>query len=239
MPHAATTTTTAAPLAKLVDLGDTFVGAWAGSIRRQARDFATRDPLFRRDDPSRQVLEEINWFIAMPGTTAKLGTAEDGYETIEAGAEVRFLFSGFKWGQAIEQRKALPAVAEFNIGKGREASSDVYTIRLVGWSSATENPEAARKAGFTVVEKRIVMTTDDEHEQWVLARVKQGANTNAARDFQVTIRRADFTAEHEWVKLADALWERKPWEQQAAAPAESVEVQHPVEVGDELPEEPF
>jgi hypothetical protein len=244
MPHAAVTTT-AAPFAKLVELGDQLVGAWAGAVKRQQRDFETGDPVFKRDDPSKQALEEVNWFIAMPGTTAKLGPQGGPYETIEPGATVRWSFSGFKWGQVIDARKGLPAVADFKIKAGGEASSDVYTIKLIGYSVATENPAGAEKAGFTVVDKRIVMRSEEEREKWVLAMMRQGQkNLNAANDFEVTARRADFTAEAQWVALADELWLSKPWEAQAAvaeAPIHAADgAPHPAEAADAEPdEEPF
>jgi hypothetical protein len=218
MPHAATSTA-AAPFAKLVELGDTLIGAWGGAVRRQARDYESGALLFKRDDPTKQQLEEQNWLIVMPGSTAKLGTAEDGFTVIEPGAEVRWSFSGFKWKQVIDARKELPAVAEHKLRAGQEASSDVYTITLVGWSKATEKPEAARKAGFTVEDGRIILRSDEDADKCVAALRKAGGNTNLAKDYEVTVRRADPATEGVWMEAADLLWERKPWEN-TAAPAD-------------------
>jgi hypothetical protein len=242
MPHAAVTTT-AAPFAKLVELGDQLVGAWAGAVKRQQRDFETGDPVFKRDDVTKQALEEVNWFIAMPGTTAKLGPQGGPYTPVEDGATVRWSFSGFKWGQVIDARKNLPAVAEYKIKAGGEASSDVYTIKFIGWSAQTENPAAAEAAGFTVVDKRIILRTDEECDRYVLAQRKRGGNTNPAKDYEVTARRADFTGEAQWVELADELWTSKPWEAQPApaeAPIHAADgAPHPADAANEPDEEPF
>jgi hypothetical protein len=239
MPHAATSTA-AAPFAKLVELGDTLIGAWGGAVRRQARDYESGALLFKRDDPTKQQLEEQNWLIVMPGSTAKLGTAEDGFTVIEPGAEVRWSFGGFKWKQVIDARKNLPAVAEHKLRAGQEASSDVYTITLVGWSKATEKPEAARKAGFTVEDGRIILRTDEDADKCVAALRKAGGNTNLAKDYEVTVRRADPAVEGVWMEAADLLWLRSPWEQ-TAAPADdlppAVEEESPF--ADAAGEDPF
>jgi len=202
-----------APFAKFNALGDTLIGAFAGGKSRQQRDFKTQELVFKKSDPTKPALEEVMHFVAMPGTTAYTGTAEDP-QPIEVGAHVRYAVSGFKWGQVIDQRKELPARAGFPAGK--HCSGDVYTITLVGWSTETPNPAAATKAGFTVVESRIVMTTDADHERYVLAQLKTNGNTNCAKDFEITVRRPH-DDEKAWEQAADALFDTKPWEAKAAA----------------------
>ena len=93
-------------------------------------------------------------FIAMPGTTAKTGSADEGFEPITEGDEVRFSVQGFRWGQVIDQRKQLPAHAGFKAGQA--CSGDVYTIRLAGWSAETKNPQAAEKAEKDRLRKEIL-----------------------------------------------------------------------------------
>lgn len=232
-----------APFAKFVNLGDTLIGAWAGAAQRQAYDYDTRKPAFKRDDPSKPQLEEVDWFIVMDGTTALVGSDGD-YEILAPGSVVRYAFQGFKWGQAIEARKTLPAMPQFKIDKGREASSDVYTIRLAGWSAETKNEDAARKAGFTVVEKRIILANQDEKDKYVLAQSRTGGNTNPAKDLTVAVRRIELPNEQKWADLADELYDTEPWKRQAAPAGGDGPFDdgapHPADAaGDALPEEPF
>lgn len=217
-----TTGGSGAPFAKLVELGDTLIGACGSDpkhSKRQARDFDSGEPAVKADGKPR--LEEILHLIAMPGTTARTGDPDNGYETVGEGDHVRFALSGFKWGQVIDARKELPAFAGFRVGQ--TCSSDVYTIRLVGWSAKTENPAGATAAGFTVADGRIVMRTNEDHERWVINQLKKGANTNAGKDLEITVRRIDQNAEKRWEQAADELFLTKPWEASAApvAPAEN------------------
>jgi hypothetical protein len=208
-----------APFAKFVNLGDTLIGAWGGAMQRQAYDYDTRKPAFRRDDPTKPLREEINWFVAMDGTTAATGSDGD-FASIEPGSVVRFSFMGFKWNQVIKAREVLAAMPEFKIAKGREAYGDVYTIALAGWSAETKNPDAARKAGFTVAENRIVLRTPEQKDQYVLHQSRSGGNTNPAKDLTVTVRRIDLPNEAKWDELADALASTEPWKVQAAPAGE-------------------
>lgn len=216
-----TTTASAAPFAKLVDLGDSLVGALASNpseSRRQQRNFDTGRPAFK--DDGKPALEEILHLVAMPGCTAKLGDNDHGYTVIEPGTHVRFALSGFKWGQAIEARKNLPGT-DGGIRPGQEASGDVYEITLVGWSAETKNAEAAKRAGFNVVDGRIILRTQDEKDAYVLAQSRSGGNTNPAKDLTVTVRRPT-PADAEWERLADELYLTEPWKSATAnvAPAE-------------------
>lgn len=201
-------TTSSTPFAKLVELGDTLIGAYAGDVTRQRRQFGTGDPMLKAD--GRPAKEEIIHLIAMPGTTAKTGS-DESYQPIEPGDHVRYSVNGYKWGQVIDGRKALAAVPQFKVAAGRKASGDVYTFKLIGWSATTENPGAAQAAGFVVVDGRIVMRTDDEHERWVLNQIKKGANTNAGKDFEITVRRSG-PGDATWEAKADELYLTKPWE---------------------------
>lgn len=206
----ATQQSTGAPFAKLVNLGDTLKGAFAsdpGKCRRQARNFETKAPATKPDGSP--LYEEVLHFIAMPGATAKLGDAERGYNDIEPGTHVRFTVSGFKWGQVIGARKNLPAANGF--GAGVACSGDVYEISLAGWSAETKNPDAAKGAGFTVVEGRIVLRTQDDKDRYVLHQSRSGGNTNPARDLAVSIRRP-LPEEKAWEQKADELYLQKPWE---------------------------
>jgi hypothetical protein len=205
-----------APFAKFNTLGDSLVGAFAsdpGKSRRQRRNFKTREPELKADGKT-PALEEVMHFIAMPGITAKTGTAESGYTPIEPGTHVRYAVHGFKWGQVIDARKGLPAANGFEAG--RPCSGDVYTISLIGWSASTENPKAAIEAGFTVVEGRIVLRTEDERDRYILARTRQGGNANTGQDFEISIRRPA-PDEKRWEQMADELYLSKPWESTAAA----------------------
>jgi hypothetical protein len=216
--------------AKFIDLNDTLVGAFGSSPReckRQARSFDTGDPAVKSDGSPRW--EEVMYFVAMPGTTAKLGNADSGFETIEEGTEVRFSVQGFKWGQVIDARKALPPYAGFKAGQ--PCSGDVYTITLAGWSAETKNPSAAEKAGFTVQDGRIILRSEAEREKYVLAQIKTGGNTNPAKDYTITIRRPN-ADEKRWEQAADELFDRKPWTRQPATVGGGSAAQ---EFGDEEP----
>ena len=203
------------PFVKFNDLGDTLVGAFGSSpseCRRQARNFDSGEPALKAD--GKPLWEEVMHFIAMPGTTAKLGDAEHGFEAIEPGAEVRFSVKGYKWGQVIDARKALPPYSGFKAGVA--CSGDVYTITLAGWSAETKNPAAAQQAGFTVVEGRIVLRSQEEKDKYVLAQSRNGGNTNPAKDYAISIRRPN-PDEKAWEQLADELFLAKPWLRQPAA----------------------
>lgn len=204
------------PFAKVLRIGDQLVGAFAGSANRQKRKFGDSKTLLYKSDGTTPLLEEVIHFIAMPGTTAVTGNVEkEETKPITPGEHVRFSVSGFKWGQVIDARKSLPAFAGF--AAGQTCSSDVYTFKLVGYSAATENPAGAQAAGLTVVDGRIVMATEDEHEKWVLNQVRKNASANAAHEFEVTIRRIDQAAEKKWEQLADELYLTKPWERTESA----------------------
>lgn len=224
MPRQATTTT-GAPFAKLVSLGDKLVGAWAGAQKKQQRDYETGDPKWKDDlnaDGERvPMLEEVNWFIAMPGTVAVTGNVEEGDTSpIESGEPVRFAFSGFKWHSVIEARKALPALAEFNIRKGREAASDVYTIALVGWSKQVKNTAQAAQDGFTVDNDRVLIRSDEDADKFVSWLRKQKVqNLNLAKDLEITVRRVDLPDEAEYDQAACELYDTSPWERRDEAPA--------------------
>jgi len=204
-----------APFVKFVALGDTLVAAFGGGKSRQQKDFKKDELKWKDDRKTKPLLEEVMHLVAMPGTTARAGTAEAPTD-IEDGTHVRFAVSGYKWGQVIDQRKALPARAGFGVGES--CSGDVYTVTLAGWSAETDNAAAATAAGFTVADGRIVLRSDEDHERWVLARVKAGQNTNAAKDFDITVRRPT-DAEKRWEQAADELFDSKPWERKADAAA--------------------
>lgn len=211
-------TTTSTPFAKLVKLGDTLVGAWAGSGVRQQQNYESQTPRFKADGS--KLLEEINHFIAMPGTTAVTGNVDKGdLAPITPGDHVRYAVSGYKWGQVIDARKNLPAFAGFSAGQ--ICSSDVYTFRLAGWSVATENPTGAQAAGFTVVDGRIVMRTEEELQNYVVARAKQGQPATVGKDIEITIRRIDQAAEKVWEQQADQLYITEPWKAAAESTADT------------------
>lgn len=199
------------PFAKFASAGDVLIGAFAGGKARQQIDFEKKTPKFK--DNGKELLEEVMHFIVMPGTTAGTGHLDEGLTTIEAGTHVRFSVSGFKWGQVIDQRKALPEYAGFKAGTS--CSGDIYTITLAGWSAATEKPQVAINAGFTVVENRIILRSQEDKDKYVLAQSRSGGNTNPARDYEITIRRP-LTSEKRWEQEADALFATKPWEKQMA-----------------------
>lgn len=201
-----------APFAKFAAMGDTLIGAFAGSARRQQRDFESGDPKVKTD--GKPLMEEVMHFVAMPGTTAGVGKLEEGLTQIEPGAHVRYSVSGFKWGQVIDGRKKLPEYSGFKAGTS--CSGDIYTVTLAGWSAETKNPQGAINAGFTVVENRIMLRSEDEREKWVLIQLRNSANTNPARDFTIQVRRPT-TGEKRWEQEADALFATKPWETQLVA----------------------
>lgn len=216
MPRAATTDT-AAPFAKLVNLDDQLVGCWAGAQRKQQRDYDTGDPKWK-DQPAPNgervpMQEEVNWFVAMPGTTAVTGNVEEGDTTdIEPGDQVRFAFSGFRWHNVIEARKQLPAMPNYKIRKGREAVSDVYTVRVVGWSKQVKNAAQAAKDGFTVDDDRVVIRSDDDRKKFVAWLMDHKVtNLNLAKDLEVTVRRINLPDEQEYDEAADALNVEAPW----------------------------
>lgn len=221
---------TGAPFAKFRDVGDVLVGAFASDpskSRRQMRNFDTQAPEVKPDGSPR--LEEVLHVVAMPGTTAVTGDL-DAPNPIEPGAHVRFAVSGYKWGQLIDARKSLPAHAGF--GAGQACSGDVLTIRLVGWSAETKNAAAATAAGFTVVDDRIVLRSQEDKDRYVLAQSRSGGNTNPAKDYEITLRRPTGD-EKRWEQAADELYLTKPWESAAAAP-------EPAMAGaPDIPNEPF
>lgn len=198
-----------APFAKFAKPGDVLIGAFGGGKARQRRDFAKGDPIWKDADKTKPSQEEVMWFVAMPGTTAVTGDLQnDQTSPISEGDVVRYSVFGFKWGQVIDQRKALPAYSGFKAGQ--ICSGDVYEIRMTGWSATTENAQGAINAGFTVVDGRIVMRTEADHERWVMAQIKRNANTNAAKDFEIVVRRPT-TGEKKFEQLADELFASKPW----------------------------
>jgi hypothetical protein len=203
-----------APFAKFVNIGETLIGAFASDpskSRRQVRNWETQAPEWKPD--GKPLLEEVLHVVAMPGTTAVIGdlTAPNA---IEEGAHVRFAVSGFKWGQLIDARKQLPAHAGF--AAGTPCSGDVLTITLVGWSAETKNAAAATAAGFTVVDDRIILRSQDDKDRYVLAQSRNGGNTNPAKDYEITLRRPT-ADEKRWEQAADELYLTKPWEAVTAA----------------------
>lgn len=226
----------AAPFAKVIRIGDQLVGAFAGSHQRQKRKFG--DPNVKLTKPDgRPLLEEVMYFVAMPGTTAVTGNVEKGDTApIQPGDHIRYSVSGFRWGQVIEARKTLPAFSGF--ASGQTVSSDVYTFKLVGYSAATENPAGAQQAGFTVVDGRIIMRSEEDHEKWVLNQVRRNASANAAHEFEVSVRRIDQATEKAWEQAADALFLEKPWEKGATADDDPVPAGQATDLPD-LPDEPF
>lgn len=210
MARAADTAGEGSPFVKFVDLGDTLVGAFGSAPReckRQMRNYDTGNPAVKDDGSPRW--EEVMYFVAMPGTTAKVGNADSGFEVIEEGTEVRYSVSGFKWGQVIEARRGLPPYSGFKAGQA--CSGDVYTITLAGWSAETKNPAGAEKAGFTVEDGRIILRSEEDREKYILHQARtSGGNTNPAKDFTITIRRPNGD-EKRWEQAADELFDRKPW----------------------------
>lgn len=199
--------------AKFMKPGDTLIGSFGGGVRRQMTQYKTNVPLFK--DDGKPKWQEIMHFVAMPGTQAVTGNLEEGNtEPIEVGQTVRYAVNGFQWGQVIDARKALPAYS--GLPAGTEASGDVYTITMTGWSATTSNPSGAQKAGFTVVDGRIVMSSSEEHEAWIVAQARANGNTNAAKEYSITVRRPR-PDEAEWEAKGDALFASKPWERKEPA----------------------
>jgi hypothetical protein len=208
------------PFAKFNTVGDTLVGAFASNPReckRQARDFDSGEPKVKAD--GKPQWEEVLYFIAMPGTSAQTGNADEGYEVIEPLSEVRWAVQGFKWGQVIDARKGLSPANGFKAGQ--PCSGDVYTITLVGWSAETKNPAGAEKAGFTVVDGRIVLRSQEEKDAYVLSQSRSGGNTNPAKDYTIEVRRP-LPTEKAFEQAADELYLAKPWTKVAAgAPSDA------------------
>lgn len=195
------------PFAKFLKPGDTLVGSFGGGVRRQQRKFQSQELMTKADGSPK--MEEILHFAAMPGTTAVTGNVERGEtEVIKPGEVVRYAVSGFQWKQLIDARKALPPYG--NVKAGGEASGDVVTITMTGWSAATENPQGAVNAGLRVVDGRIVMSTPEEHERWVLAQVRAGKAANAAKEYTIETRRPR-PDEAMWEQQGDDLFTAKPW----------------------------
>jgi hypothetical protein len=198
------------PFAKFRNVGDTLIGAHCAKPRecvRERRKYGTNEPVLKDDGTPAK--EEILWLVAMPGTTAVTGDIEKDETTpIEPLELVRVAVAGYKWGQVIDARKDLPAVGGFKMGQ--TASGDVYEVTLVGWSAQTDNPTAAAKGGFTVVDGRIVLRTQDEKDAYVLTQSRKGGNTNPAKDFEVTIRRPG-PADKAYEQEADRLYLEKVW----------------------------
>lgn len=199
------------PFAKFANLGDTLIGAFGGGKSRQQQNFETREPKVKAD--GKPMLEEVMWFVAMPGTTAGTGDLSATLAPIAEGDVVRYSVAGFKWGQVIDQRKQLPPYAGFKAGQS--CSGDVYTISLAGWSAETKNVQAAINAGFTVHEGRIQLRTQEKKDRYVLAQSRTGGNTNPAKDFTITVRRPT-AQEKAFEQAADALFAQRPWERQPA-----------------------
>ena len=179
-------------------------------------------------DDGKPAFEEVMWFVAMPGTTARTGTAEAGFDDIEPMQEVRYSVHGVEVGPGHRGPQG-PARAN-GFKAGQPCSGDVYTITLVGYSAETRNPAAAEKAGFTVVDGRIILRTEEEQEKFILHQTRTNAGkTSAAKDFEVTIRRPEH-ADKAYEQAADALFLAKPWEKQLAtvgAGAEDAEDEEP------------
>lgn len=200
--------------AKLVDQGDKIIGAFASSpkeCQRQSTNYKTGELEYK--DNGKPKLEEVMWFIACPGITAKKGNVENGYEPIEAGDTILFSVNGYKWKQVIDARKALPAANGFKAGQ--PCSGDIYEIELVSWSAQPTNLEALRKEGFHIEDGRIVLRTQDEKDRYVVLQSRAGGNTNAAKDLKVTVRRPT-ADEKAWEQAADELFLAKPWKRAPA-----------------------
>lgn len=229
------------PFAKLVSIGDRLVGAYSGSMTRQQRKYGDPKVLLTKDNGAPR-LEEVMWLVAMPGTTAVTGNLEKGDTApVKPGDHVRYVVSGFRWGQVIEARKALPAFDDFRAGE--LASSDVYTFTVTGFSTRTDNADAARRAGYTVENGRIIMRSQDQYEAWAMQRIKHNQPANAARELDVTVRRIDRATEADWERAADELFAAQPWKraaQEQNGGDYEPEGPHPADTGDPAGwEEPF
>lgn len=209
------------PFIKLANIGDKFTGASGHDVRacqRQQRKFKTGELLWKddvdKDGNRKKLLEEVAYFVLVSTDGGYIGNREEGTtSTPEPGDHVRFSFKGFTWGKVIDARKALPAYSGFPAGQ--PCSGDIYTVELVSRSKATDNPAAATRAGFTVVENRIVLATQEEFERWAVTRIKSGQDTNAAADLAITVRRPA-PNEKRWEQAADALFDSKPWAKEPA-----------------------
>lgn len=213
------------PFAKLKNLGDVLEGALASKPRecvREQREFGKEEVKLRNGKPMK---EEILWLVAMPTTTAVTGK-EDDLSPIEALDVVRYAVSGYKWGQVIDARKQLPAANGFKLGES--ASGDVYRIELIGWSAETENVAAAEKAGFTVIDGRIVLRSQEDKDNYVLAQSRRGGNTNPAVDLAITIRRPT-PADKAYEQRADEIFLDAPWKKVAVGAGAPVEADDPGE----------
>jgi len=212
------------PFIKLAKIGDKFTAAFGSDARacqRQKRKYDPENPgngaLLWKDQldangNKKPLLEEIAWFVLVSADGAYIGS-DDETTTPEPGEHVRFSFSGYTWGKVIEARKALPEYGGFKAGT--PCSGDIYTVEMTARSKATDNPQAATKAGFTVVEGRIILATQDEFERWAMLRLKANQDTNAAKDYTITVRRPT-AAEKRWEQEADALFDSKPWTKEPA-----------------------
>jgi hypothetical protein len=195
------------PFAKFLKPGDTLIGSFGGSVRRQQRKFRTQDLATKPDGSPK--LEEILHLVAMPGTTAVTGDLEkEQLDPIKPGDTVRYSVSGFHWKQLIDARRQLPAYA--NVKAGSEASGDVVTITMTGWSVATENAQVAVNAGFKVVDGRIFFPTFEEKKRWSDPREARGLPTIVAKEYTIEVRRPR-PDEATWEAQGDALFTAKPW----------------------------
>lgn len=200
------------PFAKFANIDDTLVGSFGGGKTRQQQDFEKKEPKWKDAATKKPLLEEVMWFSVMPGTTAFTGDSESP-KPIAVGDIVRYAVGGFKWGQIIDQRRALPEYSGF--AAGTPCSGDVYTIRLVGWSIGTDNAVGARANGFIVVEDRIVIRTQEEKVRYVMQRISANKPPILGNDFEITVRRP-LPAEKAFEQAGDALFSSKPWDKQLA-----------------------
>lgn len=211
MAQAADTGGGGSPYAKFRKIGDKLVGAFASAPReckRQATQYETKALLWKDDEQKKPLLEEVMYFVVMPGTTAKKGNEDNGYEDLEEMDVACYSVGGFKWGQVIDARRNLPAHAGFKAGQ--PCSGDIYEIELIGWSAETKNPGAAEKAGYTVIDGRIVLRTQEDKTKYVLMKAEQGGNVNTANDFRITIRRPT-SDDKAYEQRADEVFLEKPW----------------------------
>lgn len=194
------------PFAKFTTVGQELIGAIASDrdTVRQVMNAKTKELETKTvNGVVKPKLEEVMYFIAMPGTTAVLGSKESGFTPIEPMSKVRFSVSGYKWKQVIDARNTLPAHAGYNAGQ--ECSSDVYTIKLVSYSASSENPSADRLKGFTVTDDRIVIATPEDFQKYVLEYMRQ-----PGKDYEITARRIG-ADEKPYEQAADAWYLEKPW----------------------------
>lgn len=235
MAQAVDTAGSAAPFVKFRQIGDTLIGAFGGSVQRQQRKWSPDGPgelLWKRkenpSDPDKPLLEEIFYFVAVAGgCTVVLGNEDDGFRRIEDREVVRFSVSGFKWNQAINAAKTLPAFRTKPDGSpqfaaGKRVTGDMWKITLVGYSADVPGQAAEqvyRAAGLTIVEGRVVMRTEQERTVWANIQIERRQNTNAAKDFEMVCRRvAD--QERAYEDAADEVYNARPWEKQEEVVAE-------------------